>query len=73
MIHMDQGQKGRIERDQVVEDIQRWEVWFLTMRGYHTNLQSALKDAEEIDMPSELIRPVTVAISKTMYEPVHKA
>jgi hypothetical protein len=53
--------------------IDHWEVWFLTMKGYHKTLADALKHAEEIEMPPELIRPVPVAISvNNEWEPVHK-
>lgn len=70
MIYMD---KQTMQLGGGESPIVRWEVWFLTMRGYHPTIEEALKNAEETEMPVELIRPVPVAIaSNGAWEPVHK-
>ena len=74
MIYMDKGPLGTIRYGDIESPIKSWEVWFMTMRGYHKDLPSALKDAEETEMPPELIRPITVAVAENgLTEPVHKA
>ncbi len=53
--------------------IEKWVVWFYTMKGYHTTLEEALIAADETDMPPEMIRPVPVALTiDGTWEPAHR-
>lgn len=55
------------------EKIERWEVWFRTMEGLFKTLPEAVESAKKIEMPFEMIRPVTVAIDKHgHYEECHR-
>lgn len=51
-------------RDGQVNKIVKWEVWWRTIRGLHTTLPEALRNAEETDMPPEMVRAVVVAIDE---------
>jgi len=43
------------------------------MRGLHRSLDDALKHAEELEMPPELIIPVTVAVGENgQYEAIYR-
>lgn len=42
--------------------IKLFTVYFRTIRGLHTTLDEALKEAEEVAFPPEMIRPMPVAI-----------
>lgn len=51
------------------EPITAWQVWFITMRGYHKSLTEALLDAAAIGQPPETIQAVPVAIAGDKWEP----
>jgi hypothetical protein len=44
------------------QGIKRFEVWFVGVDGIHTTLEEALKDCEKNQVPSNMLRPVSVAI-----------
>lgn len=51
-----------------IECIEKWEVWFMTPFGVSPDYKEAEARLKEIDIPVSVIRPVPVAISKSMYE-----
>lgn len=71
MINFEHGTM-RIDRDKYSK-IKAWVVWFRTMQGLFTTLEEAVENAKEIDMPLEMVRPVTVALADNgQYEEVHR-
>lgn len=50
------------------EPILRWEVYFMTPFGLHTDLASAVQRMKECDMPVHVIQAHAVAISESTYE-----
>ena len=52
------------------EPIERWEVWFSTVKGTTRSLEEAVQVHKDCDFPPEIIKPVSVAISKSYYEVV---
>ena len=62
----------RIDQDKYSK-IKEWAVWFRTMQGLFTTLEEAVENAKQIDMPLEMVRPVTVAIAENgQYEEVFR-
>lgn len=55
---------GTISQSGTVGNIVSWDVWWRTIRGLHTTLAEALTNAEETDMPPEMIRAVVVAVDE---------
>lgn len=58
--------EGIIGHGDVVEKIERWEVWFLSPNGFYNNIERAISDGVE---PETLI-PVAAAIGKTLKEAI---
>lgn len=53
----------------ITEEIKRWETWWMTPFGLATDYNDAKARLEGMDMPIiGTIRPVPVAISKSMSE-----
>jgi len=54
------------------ENIESFETWWLhPFKGFFQDLGEAVKACTEVDMtPEQLLRPVTVAKGKTLWEPI---
>ncbi len=50
------------------EMIDFWEVWWHTPKGLMQNIAMARALCKDNDWPMDVIRPVPVAISSTLYE-----
>lgn len=57
-----------IKIDDKEERILVFEVWFSTPKGLIVKLEDAKKMCDELDWPIDVIRPVSIAISTTMWE-----
>ncbi len=60
MILLHEGEFGTINGKPIV----RWEVRFVTLRGWFQSLQAAVLDANLINQPFELIKPHPCAVAE---------
>ena len=50
------------------EEIKEWQVWWISPNGLHQSLQEAKLEMEKLGAELLMLRPVSVAVSDTLYE-----
>jgi hypothetical protein len=68
MIDLDVGDNGAIKLGKKIEEIQKFEVWWISPKGLHGTLEEAKTVCKELDLESIMIKPVCVAVSSSTYE-----